>query len=192
MINFDEESHTYWVNGIVTPCVSDILHFIFPDKYKGVDKTILNNKAKYGSIVHKAIECLEQGLKLPKLDYIQEASLDQYKKLVELKKIEVISQEQKIQYKGMYAGTYDMEANVNGIHSLIDIKTTAELDIEYLSWQLSLYELAIGKKFKKLYCLWLPKRGLGKLVEINRKPKKELLRVLEEFYNEPNEPQRYE
>ena len=76
-----------------------------------------------------------------------------------------------------------MEANVNGIHSLIDIKTTAELDMEYLSWQLSFYELAYGSKFKKLYCLWLPKRGLGKLVEIKRKPKKELLKVLERFYN---------
>lgn len=184
MIKFDEESHTYWVNGIKTPCVSEILHFIFPDKYDGVDKIILSNKAKYGSIVHKAIECLEQNLELPKLDYIQEASLDQYKKIKLENNIEVISQEQRIEYQGMYAGTYDMEANINGIHSLVDIKTTAELDYEYLSWQLSYYELAIGKKFKKLYCLWLPKRGLGKLVEIERKTKKELLEKLEEFYNE--------
>lgn len=182
MIEFLEEEHIYLLDGVITPCVSDILHFIFPDKYAGINKTILNNKAKYGSTVHKAIECLEQNLELPKLDYIQEASIEQYKKLKEKYNIDVISQEQRVHYKDKYCGTYDMEAMVNKLHSLIDVKTTAELDKEYLSWQLSYYELAIGKKFKKLYCLWLPKKDLGKLVEIKRKTKKELLKILEDYY----------
>lgn len=183
-IKFIEETHKYYINGILTPCVSEILHFIFPTKYEGVNKTVLENKAKYGSIVHKAIECLEQNLELPKLDYIQEASLDQYKKIKLENNIKVISQEQRVQYQGMYAGTYDMEAYIKNKHSLIDIKTTSELDYEYLSWQLSYYEMAIGIKFDKLYCLWLPKKELGKLVEIKRKNKKELLNKLEEYYNE--------
>ena len=183
MIEFIEDGHIYLLDGVITPCVSDILHFIFPDKYKNVNKTILNKKAEYGSTIHKAIECLEQGLKIPKLNYIQELSLEQYKKLKNEYNIEVLSQEQKIHYKDLYCGTYDMEANVNGIHSLVDIKTTAELDYEYLSWQLSFYELAIGKRFKKLYCLWLPKKDLGRLVEIKRKTKKELLKVLNDYAN---------
>ena len=58
-----------------------------------------------------------------------------------------------------------------------------ELDKEYLSWQLSFYELAIGNRFKKLYCLWLPKKELGRLVEIKRKSKKELLKVLKNYAN---------
>lgn len=182
MIEFIEDGHIYLLDGVITPCVSDILHFIFPDKYKGVDERILNAKAKYGSTVHKAIECLEQDLKMPELNYIQEASVEQYKKIKTRYNIEVLSQEQIIHYKNLYCGTYDMEANVKGSHSLIDIKTTAELDKEYLSWQLSFYELAIGKRFEKLYCLWLPKKELGKLIEIKRKPKKELLRVLRKYY----------
>ena len=60
MIEFIEDGHIYLLDGVITPCVSDILHFIFPDKYKGVDERILNAKAKYGSTVHQAIECLEQ------------------------------------------------------------------------------------------------------------------------------------
>ena len=183
MIEFIEEEHIYLLDGIITPCVSDILHFIFPDKYKGVDKRILTKKAEYGSVVHKAIECLEQGLEMPKLNYIQEASLEQYKKIKTSNEIKVISQEQKIHYKDKYCGTYDMEANVGKDHALIDIKTTAELDKEYLSWQLSFYELAIGKEFDKLYCLWLPKKNLGDLVEIKRKTKEELLKVLEDYGN---------
>ncbi len=183
MIEFIEEAHIYLLNGVITPCVSDILRFIFPNKYKGVDKRVLTKKAEYGSVVHKAIECLEQNLDMPELNYIQEASLDQYKKIKEDNNIKVISQEQKIHYENKYCGTYDMEATIQGEHSLVDIKTTAELDKEYLSWQLSFYELAIGKRFKKLYCLWLPKKNLGELVEIQRKTKKELLKVLEDYGN---------
>ena len=184
MIEFFEDTHTYLVDGYKVPCVSDILHFIFPNKYKGVDKKILSNKAQYGSIVHKAIECLEQNLEIPKLNIYQELSLEQYKKLKKKYNIQVLSQEKQVEYRSLYAGTYDMIAKVNNISSLIDIKTTAQLDIEYLSWQLSYYELAIGKRFKKLYCLWLPKKGLGELIEIKRKSKKELLKKLEEYYNE--------
>lgn len=183
MIEFIEEGHIYLLNGVITPCVSNILHFIFPDKYKGVNKTILNNKAEYGSTVHRAIEYFEQGLEMPKLNYIQEASVEQYKKLKARYNIEVLSQEQKIHYEDLYCGTYDMEAKVNDIHSLVDIKTTAELDKEYLSWQLSFYELAIGNEFEKLYCLWLPKKGLGQLVEVERKTKEELLKVLKDYAN---------
>lgn len=183
MIEFIEEGHIYLLDGVITPCVSDILHFIFPDKYKEVPSLILEKKAEYGSLVHKAIECLEQGLELPNLNYIQEASLEQYKKLKKIYNIEVLSQEQKIHYQNLYCGTYDMEANVNQSHSLVDIKTTSELDKEYLSWQLSFYELGIGKKFEKLYCLWLPKKELGQLIEIERKSKKDLLKVLEDYAN---------
>ena len=184
MIEFDEINHKYWVDGMQVPCVSDLLHFIFPNKYKDVPKEILERKAIYGSQVHKAVECLEQDLELPKLDYIQEESIEQYKKIKEENSIEVISQEQKVQYKSLYVGTYDMEAMIKGEHTLVDIKTTAELDKESLSWQLSFYELATGKTFEKLCCIWLPKANLGKLIEIKRKPKKDLLEAIEGYYNE--------
>ena len=52
------------------------------------------------------------------------------------------------------------------------------LDEEYLSWQLSMYELAYGKKFDKLYAIWLPKGGIAKLVEIKRKNKKEIEKII--------------
>lgn len=194
MIDFLEEPHIYLVNGIITPSVSEILHYIFPDKYKGVNRKILNKKAEYGTTIHESIEMYEANIKTMQLNeafnvviqakdltYIQEASLRQYVKLKKEKNIEVLSQELMIQYEGKYAGRFDMVANVNGAISLCDIKTTAELDEEYLSYQLSYYELAIGKTFDKLYAIWLPKKGLGVLKEIKRKPKKILLEKLNEF-----------
>lgn len=198
-IVFLEKPHIYLVNGVITPSVSEILHFIFPDKYKGIDKRILNKKAEYGTKIHESIEMYEANIKTMaieeafdvtvqamELNYIQEASLRQYIKLKKENNIKVLSQEIMIEYERKYAGRFDMVADINNMISLCDIKTTAELDEEYLSWQLSYYELAIGKTFDKLYAIWLPKKGLGVLKEIKRKSKKELIEKLNEFMEEIN------
>lgn len=191
MIEFIEKEHLYLVNGVITPSVTQILQFLFPDKYKGVPDHILQNKANFGTIVHKVIEISEkeQVFEINRLkeevggiNYIIESAFNQYLKIKEKYELEVIEQEQIVSHKDLYCGTFDMVANVEGVKSLIDIKTTAELDIEYLSWQLSFYELASGEKFDKLYVIWLPKKGLGELKEVPRKSKQELLDVLEKYF----------
>lgn len=199
MIEFIEEGHLYLKDGVLLPSVSEILHFIFPDKYKSVDQEVLNKKAEYGSKVHESIEHYENVLTrtskeeafistkgILNLDINQEFSLRQYIRLKDKYNIEVLEQEQIINYKDDYAGRFDMIAKVNNELSLCDIKTTAVLDKEYLSWQLSLYELAHmamygTSKFEKLYAIWLPKRSYGELVEIERKSISELLKVLKNF-----------
>lgn len=185
-IEFVEDGHLYLISGILVPSVSEILNFIFPDKYSNVPKKILNSKAEYGSRVHEAIECLENGKKLPHLNYLQEVSIEQWEKLKSENKIEVIEQEKMVNYKNYYCGRFDMIANVKGAYSLCDIKTTAKLDKESLSWQLSLYALAHNPdkyetEFEKFYAIWLPKKELGEVVEINKKPKEELLEMLKRF-----------
>lgn len=181
MIDFIEEGHIYLKDGIITPSVSEVLHFIFPDKYKNVSADVLNKKAKYGSKVHEAIEILEKTGEVIELNTYQQLSLEQYLKLKKKYNIEVLEQEQIISYEYDYCGRFDMIAKVEKDICLCDIKTTAELDTEYLSWQLSFYELATNKDFDKLYAIWLPKKELGQLVEIKRKSKEELLNKLEEF-----------
>ena len=194
MIEFIEETHQYVLDGILVPSVSEILHFIFPDKYKGVNKEILNKKAEYGTKVHEAIEMYEINIQImtleeafnttvfsKKLNYIQEASLRQYIKLKRENNIYVITQEQMIHYEDLYAGRFDMIAKINGKTCLCDIKTTAELDMEYLSWQLSFYELATGNKFDDLYAIWLPKKELGQLVKIQRKSEEDLKQIIKKF-----------
>ena len=182
-LTFIEESHTYLLNGVIVPSVSDILHFIFPDKYKGVSEITLSNKARYGTIVHEYIEKFENGKldNLPDLDIYQQMSIKQYMRIKIKKDIDVLEQEKMIHFEDKYAGRFDMIANIKGKRSLCDIKTTATLDIEYLSWQLSFYEMAYGERFKKLYAIWLPRKELAQLVEIPRKPKKELLKMIRKF-----------
>lgn len=182
-LTFIEESHTYLLNGVIVPSVSDILHFIFPDKYKGVSEITLSNKARYGTIVHEYIEKFENGKldNLPDLDIYQQMSIKQYMRIKTKKDIDVLEQEKMIHFEDKYAGRFDMIANIKGKRSLCDIKTTTTLDIEYLSWQLSFYEMAYGERFKKLYAIWLPRKELAQLVEIPRKPKKELLKMIRKF-----------
>lgn len=189
MLEFIEEEHLYIYNGVIIPSVSEILKFIFPEKYKGVPDFILQNKANYGTLVHKLCEKIDLGKTIEELkqeynfNYIIEASLNQHLKLKEQYKIEPISMEQRVCYNGLYGGTYDLEANVNSLFSLIDRKTTAELDEDYISWQLSFYELASGKKYEKFYVEWLPKKDLGQLVEIEKKSKKEMIKMLDMYFN---------
>lgn len=184
VLEFIEESHTYIKDGVILPSVSDILKFIFPDKYAGIPQEILNKKASFGTTVHKAVEAYEEVVwdePLPEMTYIEEEAFNQYCKLKEKHNIVVVEQETMVHFLDVYAGRFDMIAKIEGHYSLADIKTTATLDEEYLSWQLSLYELATGEQFDKLYAIWLPKKGLGKLVEIQRIDRDELLSKLREY-----------
>lgn len=196
-IEFIEETHTYLKDGVIIPSVSEILHFIFPKKYENIPQFILNNKANYGTKVHESIELFEinkdfmqeeENIEVVsisnELNYIQIESIKQYIKLKKENDIEVVKQEQMINYQNKYCGRFDMIANIKNKICLCDIKTTAQLDKKYLSYQLSFYELAYGQEFDKLYAIWLPKKDLGRLVEIERIPKEELLKILDEFEKE--------
>ena len=184
MIEFIEDTHTYLVNGVITPSVSTILgSTIFSNKYYGVKKETLDAAASFGTNVHKAIE-LDNPFGL---DSEEMKAYDTYLELTFEEGIKPVSQEMIVHYGEQYAGTLDMIANWNGVLSLGDIKTTYQLDTEYLSWQLSLYEKAYcdlfkKPKFEKLFCIWLPKKRKGKVVEIKRKTGEEINELLKNYY----------
>ena len=176
MIEFDKKNHIYTMYGKEVPSVTQILKEVFPNKYDGIPPEILEKKAQYGTELHEYIEVIEKKKPKNPLAYIkryfqpdiyQEESLKQYLKIKEENKIKVIANEKLVFYGLYYCGTLDMLAKVNGKTAIIDIKTTAELDETYVSYQDSLYEMANGK-VDELYCLWLPKGHLGKLVKVNR------------------------
>ena len=188
MLEFIESEHIYLKNGILVKSVTQILQLIFPDKYKNIDKRILNKKAMFGTRGHSIIEHLNLDdaedvdktiLGIDNKDL--EICIREYVRLVKTFKITPLEQEIRVSYKYLYGGTLDMIADIDGKYSLCDIKFTAELDKEYLSWQLGMYALAKGVKFDKYYCIWLPKRKLGQLVEIIPKTKEEIIKKLKEL-----------
>lgn len=185
-LEFIEETHTYVLNGKIIPSVTQILQELFPLKYDGVPEDILEQKAEYGTQLHKFIEIIEKKKPKRPLAYIkkyyksniyQEESLKDYLKIKEKYKIEITDSEKKISYEYKYAGTLDLKGYVNGKSAIIDIKTTYELDKLYVSWQNSMYELADGK-VEELYCLWLPKGRLGKLIKLEKIDKKYILTII--------------
>lgn len=183
-IEFIEDGHIYLLNGIQTPSVSELLRKKFPDKYANVPSYVLQNKAEYGGKVHAMIERFESGRELGKLGIFEKISLTQYQKLKQAKGFTVESQEHIIWYKDKFCGRYDMTTiNKNGFLCLGDIKTTYKLDREYLSYQLSLYELAYEWTyevepfpFAEMFCLWIPKGELGEYVPIERIDRETLLK----------------
>lgn len=187
-IVFLENEHIYLKKGIILPSVTQILQLIFPDKYKNINSKILEKKSIFGTTGHEIIEHLDVSnpdIVKKTISSIQNKDLEicirEYVRLCKTFKIEPLEHEKKVSYEYLYAGTLDLIANVDGIESLCDIKFTAELDKEYLAWQLGMYALALGKEFKKYYCIWLPKKQLGQLVEILPKTKEEILKKLEEL-----------
>ena len=183
-VEFIEQGHIYLVDGVITPSVSEILKFIFPNKYKDVPHRVLEEKALFGTHIHEAIEAYEKG-KEPCLTDMERVTFSQYLRFKEKYQIKPIEMEMIIHYKDLYAGRLDMTAYVKGLKSLIDVKTTCKLDYESLAWQLGMYKLAYGKArgipIEKCYCLWLPKKDLGQLVEIEPKNKGDILEVLDRY-----------
>ena len=187
-LEFLESEHIYLKNGILVPSVTQILQLIFPNKYKNVDKIILNKKASFGTEGHSIIEKLDvSDINIAKnqvlgiKDKDLEVCIREYLRLVGKHKIEPLEHEKMVSYKYLFCGTLDLIANIEGTRSLCDIKFTAELDKEYLSWQLGMYALALNETFEKYYCIWLPKKELGQLVEIKPKTKEKILKKLEEL-----------
>lgn len=180
MVTFKEETHQYFIGDREVPSVSEILRFLFPNKYSNIPEWILSAKARFGTRIHEAIECYEEDLYF-ELNEEEESVFNKYLLLKEENNIEVVEQETMVHFEGRYGGRLDMVANVNGKRSLIDIKTTAKLDVESLAYQLGLYAMAYGEEFESYYCIHLPKKDIGRLVEITPKSKKELLRVIEEY-----------
>ena len=179
-VEFIEQGHIYLVDGIITPSVSEILRFIFPDKYANVPPRVLEEKALFGTHIHEAIEAYEKGDE-PILTDMERVTFSQYLKVKEEHQIKPLEMEEIVHYEDRYAGRLDMISYVEKKDKMIDFKTTSKLDIESLEWQLGMYQLAKEKKYKKCYCLWLPKKDLGQLVEIDPKNKDDILEVLDRY-----------
>lgn len=131
MIEFREDTHEYFLDGTKLISVTQLMrkHGLAPS-YDAVPSEVLKAKAERGTLIHKEIE-----------DYIKrkevgfttelEAFVDHIKK----HDITPIASEVVV-YNNIVAGTADLILK-GGI--VADIKTTATLHKEAVSWQLSIY-----------------------------------------------------
>ena len=172
MIIFDAVAHTYTrETGERLPSVTQVIKWLFPEKYAGVPEETLKTAAEWGNVMHAWIETYLLEHKKKRLTPMQRITAQQVMDLDLNLHMDIQSTEQIVD-GGDYAGTYDMYGYVGEYTALIDIKCTAEFDMEYLAWQLGMYKAAMEKKgmgVSKCYCLWCPKGGQVKLIPVEPK-----------------------
>ena len=89
MVEYIGETHTYLVDGVIVPSVTQLLQFKFPNKYSGIPQKVLDSKAEYGTKIHKLIEIMNDSDDIYSVcsaieecaDYITASAIKQYIKL---------------------------------------------------------------------------------------------------------------
>lgn len=168
---FDELEHSYSFLGAELSGITSLLHrTLFADKYTGIAPEVLAKAAEYGHNIHEQIEIVDSlGVES------DHPSVQDYCKMKRENNLTPLVNEYLVSDEVAYASSIDI---VFDDYTLADIKTTSRLDMEYLSWQLSIYAYLFemqnpGLKVPRLLAIWLPKPRYGKstLVEVPRKSK---------------------
>lgn len=146
-LEYIDEIHTYLVNGVIVPSITQILKIKFGNKYEGVSKEVLERAANNGTRVHKAIEDYEK----ESIDDLTCNELQNYKFLKKHYKWECLNNEVPIilfkDNKPVAAGRLDLVLNIDNKVGLGDIKRTSTLDKNYLAYQLNLYRIGFQQSY---------------------------------------------
>lgn len=184
-IDFDEEKHEYSVDGCRVPSVSEILAPLSADRYADLNPWMLKAAAARGTAVHEACELIDYGVE-PEEDPETDGYLVAYQSFlldheVEWKMIESIVYFHR--YNGeipLYAGTLDRFGKVDGVPTIVDIKTYASLSSDAqlaASCQTALYRDAIDQMLSTEAVTWdkesrailhLKKDGTYRLVDLDK------------------------
>lgn len=170
VLTFQEEDHTYEVNGEVIPSVSEIIRFISREVYGDVSQYVLDNAADRGTRVHKATQML---------DVVHDVECDEdivqyvqaYVQFLREHKPEWRFIEKSMYHPElMYAGTIDRYGNLDGKKTILDIKTSSSLQKVLYGAQLNLYRKMFIANFhdvERIAVLHLTKDGKYKLVDFD-------------------------
>lgn len=189
VLEFYPETHTYLYDGLVLPSVTQILGVKFRNDYASVPPAVLDNAAKRGTAVHKAIENYNNS----GYDDGSEA-VRNFKFLQKQYGFEVLDSELPIViFKDdmpIACGRLDMTMLMDGETGIADIKTVSALNKDKIAYQLNLYRIGlmqsygVDAKFLKIIHL---RDGIRKVIDspVNEGMTWELIeKYLEENENE--------
>ena len=147
IVEFLPETHLYLVDGVLTPCVSEILAFKFND-YKGVSREVLQRASERGTELHKAIEDYEQkGIVSDLKEFKNYLFLKKHYKFVN------IANEVPILYENgdrvLFVGTLDQIIELDGKCGINDFKRVSAPNREKIAYQLNLYKLGYEQSYNK-------------------------------------------
>jgi hypothetical protein len=147
ILEFIPETHQYIVDGILVPCVSNILAYKFND-YTGVSREVLQRASEKGTELHQAIEQYEQqGIT---------SDLKEFRNYLFLKKqfkFENVSNELPVLYERggrvLFVGTLDQVITIDGKLGINDFKRVSAPNKEKIAYQLNLYKMAYEQSYGK-------------------------------------------
>lgn len=147
-LEFLDTEHTYLVDGIIVPSITQLLKLKFGNGYERVPKETLEKAAQKGTEMHEEIEKLCKGKPTKAL-----VEIHNFKFLKRMYKFDVIENEVPIiLFDGeepISAGRLDMVIEMNGKLGIADLKRTASLDKEKLAYQLNLYRIGYQQCYEK-------------------------------------------
>lgn len=162
-IEFIPDSHTYMVDGIIVPSVSQIMRPVSEKYYNGISAQVLDHAAKRGTRVHQAIYDMEVNCLPHKVFNVDiQSYLSNWLVIKKLKNIRPENQEIMLT-NGKFCGTLDMIAMVDDQLSIIDFKTTAKVNKDLVEIQLAGYKELCefnGWNIEKCYIIHLRKDGV--------------------------------
>jgi hypothetical protein len=126
-LTFEEKTHTYRVNGIVVPSVTEIMKPLASAHYGGIDAHTLANAAKRGTAVHHAIEnFIKFGVEDIPAEYAN--YLMAFRSWWRDCGITLIVSEGRVYHRFLrYAGTVDLPCLFAGKKLCVDFKTSAAI-----------------------------------------------------------------
>lgn len=157
-LEYIDETHTYLIDGIEVPSITQILQKRFSKKYDGVDPETLERAAAKGTQLHDDIEALCKGEEVNDSQEVRD-----FRFLKRIYNFDVLENEVPVilerNGEPVAAGRLDLVIQEEGKLGLADIKRTYNLDIDYVGYQLNLYRLAYQQTYEAkidiLRAIWL-------------------------------------
>ena len=183
---FQEESHTYDLDGKKLHGVTDIVKWVFDETYDGIPADVLQRAAERGTAVHKACELWDEfGI----VTEDEKREVDAYRELCEANGLKALASEYLVSNETTTASSIDKVFEPTGDeYPLADIKGTSQYHEENVALQLSIYAYLferqnVGKKAGRLMCIWLPREQYGqpRLFDVPRIPADQVEFIMEQF-----------
>lgn len=161
-LTFDENGHIYRLNGLVIPSVTTLMKPLSDDFYRTVDPAVLDRAAKRGTAIHNAVENYTQ-FGIEDIAPAYAGYFNGFLQWWKLRKPVPLATEQKVYHKILrYAGTADLICTINGRLTLVDYKSSAQVNTKLCAVQLEGYDRAFeshGVKVEDRLILHLSKTG---------------------------------
>lgn len=174
---FNEETHQYFLESEIGQkeliSVTTLLkkHGLSPN-YDKINKNVLSAKAERGKFIHEELSNY-----ILRREFGFTVELQQFIDICSTEKIKAINSEFVVSNEQI-AGTVDLMGMHNDKTFIGDFKTTYDLHLVTIAWQLSLYEYLIGKNFDELLAFHFTNGSL-EIVPIERIDRAEIEKLLE-------------